>query len=44
MNKTEEIFGSLVFDDRVMRERLPKPIYKALKRTIEELSELIKNG
>ena len=43
MNKTEEIFGSLVFDDRVMRERLPKPIYKALKRTIEEGKSLDKS-
>ena len=43
MNKTEEIFGSLVFDDRVMRERLPKPIYRALKRTIEEGKSLDKS-
>jgi glutamine synthetase len=30
-----EIFGSNVFSDRVMRERLPKDTYKALKETIE---------
>ncbi|HPD01037.1 MAG TPA: glutamine synthetase III [Acetivibrio sp.] len=30
-----EIFGSLVFNDRVMRQRLPKDTYNALKRTIE---------
>jgi len=29
-----EIFGSMVFSDAVMRERLPKEIYKALKKTI----------
>ncbi len=33
--KITEIFGSLVFNDRVMRERLPKDTYKALKRSIE---------
>ena len=30
-----ELFGSLVFNDRVMRERLPKETYKALRRTME---------
>ena len=30
-----ELFGSMVFNDRVMRERLPKETYKALKRTME---------
>ena len=29
-----EIFGSLVFDDKTMKERLPKQTYKALKETI----------
>ncbi len=29
-----EIFGSMVFGDAVMKERLPKDIYKALKKTI----------
>jgi len=28
-------FGSMVFGDRVMRERLPKDIYKALKKTMQ---------
>jgi glutamine synthetase len=32
----EEIFGADVFDQRAMRERLPKQTYKALLRTIEE--------
>lgn len=30
------IFGSNVFNDAVMKERLPKATYKALKKTIEE--------
>nr|MDD6336210.1 glutamine synthetase III [bacterium] len=30
-----EIFGSMVFNDTIMRERLPKETYKALKKTIE---------
>lgn len=31
----EEIFGSMVFNDYVMQSRLPKTVYKALKRTME---------
>ena len=31
-----EIFGSNVFNDKVMKQRLPKEIYKALKETIEK--------
>lgn len=31
-----EIFGSLVFDDATMKERLPKQTYKALKKTIQD--------
>ena len=31
-----DIFGSLVFDDTVMRERLPKHIYKSLKKTRQQ--------
>ena len=30
-----ETFGSMVFNDTVMKERLPKDTYKALRRTIE---------
>ena len=30
-----ELFGSLVFNDHVMRERLPKDTYKALRKTME---------
>ena len=35
-----EIFGSNVFNDAVMQERLPKKVYKELKKTIEEGKEL----
>lgn len=35
-----EIFGENVFNDTVMQERLPKKIYKELRRTIEEGKEL----
>ena len=29
-----EVFGSNVFNDAVMKERLPKNVYKELKKTI----------
>ena len=32
--KISEIFGSMVFNDNVMRERLPKEVYKSLTKTI----------
>ena len=35
MNNLPEMFGSLVFNDAVMKERLPKATYKALQRTIK---------
>ena len=35
-----EIFGEDVFNDTVMLERLPKKVYKDLKKTIEEGKEL----
>ena len=35
-----EIFGSNVFDDSVMKARLPKAVYKDLKKTIENGTEL----
>ncbi|MGE4483637.1 MAG: glutamine synthetase III [Oscillospiraceae bacterium] len=31
-----ELFGSMVFGDTAMKERLPKETYRALKKTIEE--------
>ncbi|MCR5581461.1 MAG: glutamine synthetase III [Pseudobutyrivibrio sp.] len=36
MSKVTEIFGSMVFNDETMKERLPKDAYKALRHTIEE--------
>ena len=35
MEKINDIFGSLVFNDAVMRERLPKATYRALKESME---------
>ena len=35
MAKVPEIFGSMVFNDQKMQERLPKSTYKALKKTIQ---------
>ena len=31
-----ELYGSLVFGDRIMRDKLPKDVYKALRKTIDE--------
>ena len=36
MQTVSDYFGSLVFDDRVMRARLPEKVYKSLKKTIDE--------
>ena len=35
-----EIFGKNVFNDKAMQERLPKSVYKKLKKTIEDGAEL----
>ena len=35
-----ELYGSLVFNDKVMRSKLPKDMYKALKKTIESGTHL----
>lgn len=40
METVADYFGSLVFNDETMRERLPKDVYKALKRTIAEGKDL----
>ena len=40
MDNIVEIFGSNVFNDSVMRERLPKDTYKALKSTMREGSTI----
>ena len=36
MAGVEEYFGSMVFDDKVMKERLSEDVYAALKRTIQD--------
>ncbi len=35
MKKVPELFGSMVFNEAVMKERLPKDVFKALKKTRE---------
>ena len=40
METVTDYFGSLVFNDDTMRERLPKDVYKALKKTVAEGKDL----
>ncbi|MDY5940857.1 MAG: glutamine synthetase III [Eubacteriales bacterium] len=40
MSTVSDYFGSLVFDDRVMKAKLPSDVYKSLKRTIDEGARL----
>ena len=40
MEKITEIFGSKVFDDRIMKARLSSRVYQSLKKTIDEGTEL----
>ena len=40
MSTVPEYFGSLVFDDRVMRSTLPADVYASLRKTIDEGREL----
>ena len=35
MKDIPELFGSMVFNDQVMQERLPADTYQALRRTVE---------
>ena len=35
MNTLTELFGSMVFNESVMRERLPAEVYEALRRTMD---------
>ena len=35
MTNVPELFGTLVFNDKVMRQRLPKETYTALKKTVD---------
>jgi glutamine synthetase len=40
MYSLKDEFASMVFNDNVMRERLPKETYRAFKKTIEEGRDL----
>ncbi|MBR4204611.1 MAG: glutamine synthetase III [Clostridia bacterium] len=40
MSTVSESFGSMVFDDRVMRAALSKEVYDSLRKTIDEGAEL----
>ena len=40
MSKLTDTFGSMVFDDREMKSRLPADIYYSLKKTIDKGKEL----
>ena len=42
MTKVPEIFGSLVFNEAVMKDRLPKDVYKALQNTIKNGEDVYK--
>jgi glutamine synthetase len=39
-NRLPELFGALVFNDTVQRQRLPRAVYEALRRTIDAGAEL----
>ena len=43
MSSINEIFGCMVFDNTVMQERLPKDIFKQVKKTKEEGVPLTRN-
>ena len=43
MNDVSSMFGCMVFNDRVMRERLPKDTYRNLKKTIQDGKPLDSN-
>ena len=40
MKNVPEIFGSMVFNEEVMRQRLPYDVFKSLKKTVEEGKEI----
>ena len=40
MNSVPEYFGSLVFDDRVMKARLTSDNYNSMRKTIDEGARL----
>ena len=44
MNTVTESFGSMVFNDSVMRERLPKEVFKQVQRSIKDGRRLDSNA
>ena len=40
MKQVQEYFGSMVFNDKVMKDKLSSDVYKSLKKTIQEGKEL----
>ena len=42
MNSVPELFGSMVFDDRIMKATLSAEVYQSLRRTIDEGAALEK--
>lgn len=40
MKDIPALFGSLVFNERVMRNKLPKDVYRALRKTIDNGTHL----
>ena len=44
MSTISDIFGTMVFNESVMRERLPKETYNALKKTIEDLTTFLEQN
>ena len=43
MKNIPALFGSMVFNDEIMKERLPKETYRALQRTIDNGRSLDKS-
>ena len=41
--KVPEYFASMVFDDAVMQERLPKETYRALKKTAKDEASIFRS-
>lgn len=39
-NRIPELYGSMIFSNRIMRSKLPKDVYKALRKTIENGTHL----
>ena len=40
MSNVSELYGSMVFNDHIMKERLPKDIYKAVRRAVADETAL----